>query len=239
MQRYFAKIIDNHAILTDEDAFHVLRVMRAKTGEEIEIVNEGTVYIGKIVKTRPLVVEIVEKTDENHELNVDLVLVMSILKGEKLDLVLQKATEIGAKEIILVRSERSIGKIRSYEVEHKLKRFQKIAKEASEQSKRSIIPSITKVIDFKQIALLSGDYMFMGATNEEQTAADFVKIIKTIKAKSRIYVLVGPEGGFSEREVDFAKRCGFLPVSLGRRILRAETASISLLSVIATLLDGQ
>ena len=239
MQRYFADIVDRHAILKDEDVFHLQNVMRAKPGVEVEIVSGGVVYIGKVTKVRPLVVEIVEKTNEDHELNVDLVLVMSILKGEKLDLVIQKATEIGAKEIILVRSERCIGKIRSFEVEHKLNRFRKIAKEASEQSKRSIIPTISKVIDYKQIALLNGDYMFIGATDNEQTASEFVKIVKGIKKKSKVYVLVGPEGGFSENEVVFAKKCGFLPISLGRRILRAETASISILSVLATLLDNK
>ena len=239
MQRYFADIVDRHAILKDEDVFHLQNVMRAKPGVEVEIVSGGVVYIGKVTKVRPLVVEIIEKTNEDHELNVDLVLVMSILKGEKLDLVIQKATEIGAKEIILVRSERCIGKIRSFEVEHKLNRFRKIAKEASEQSKRSIIPTISKVIDYKQIALLNGDYMFIGATDNEQTASEFVKIVKGIKKRTKVYVLVGPEGGFSENEVVFAKKCGFLPISLGRRILRAETASISILSVMATLLDNK
>ena len=239
MQRYFANIVDKHALLTDEDAFHLLHVMRAKKGTEVEIVNEGIVYIGKVIGTRPLLIEIIEKTKENNELSVDLVLIMSILKGEKLDFVIQKATEIGVSEIILLRSERCIGKIREYETEKKLKRFSKIAKEACEQSKRSIIPVITKVIDFKQISLLKADYKFIGSVSSEITAKDFLKTVKAIEKHSKVMIMVGPEGGFSEKEELLAFKNGFKPISLGRRVLRAETASIASLSVLATLLDNK
>lgn len=240
MQRYFANIVDKHALLTDDDAFHLLHVMRAKKGTEVEIVNEGIVYIGKVIGTKPLLIEIIEKTKENNELSVDLVLIMSILKGEKLDFVIQKATEIGVSEIILLRSERCIGKIREYETEKKLKRFSKIAKEACEQSKRSIIPVITKVIDFKQISLLKADYKFIGSvSNNDVTAKDFLKSVKAIEKHSKVMIMVGPEGGFSEKEELLAFKNGFKPISLGRRVLRAETASIASLSVLATLLDSK
>lgn len=231
--------MENHALLSDEDAFHLLYVMRIKKGEQVEIVNDGITYIAKVTQTRPLLLEIDHKINENNELNVDVVLIASILKGDKMDFVIQKATELGVKEIILLRSERCIGKIRPYEVDKKVKRFAKICKEASEQSKRNIVPTITKVIDFNQLSLIKGDYKFIGDVNEDLSSNDFLKIVKKIEKHSKVYVVIGPEGGFAPKEVEYAKKCGFLTCSLGRRVLRAETASIAFLSVFSTLLDNK
>ena len=123
MQRYFGKIIGRQVLLEDSDIFHLTRVMRAKVGEKIEVVNEGVVYLAQINRFKPLEIDVVRRLKDNNELPNKVVLIAALLKGEKMDFVLQKATELGVDEIVLLQSERSVVKFKKDEKEVKMKRL--------------------------------------------------------------------------------------------------------------------
>lgn len=237
MQRYFGSLDNNNIILNQDDIFHISRVIRNKVGDLIEVVIEEIVYIGKITSFTPFTCMVLEKTNKNNELDANIVLCCALLKGEKMDFVIQKATELGVNEIILVQTERCIAKIKSSDKDNKIKRFNKIAKEASEQSKRNKIPLIYQIIPFNDITRLHADIKLIAYESAISETSSFINEIKNIKKNQKCIVLIGPEGGFSSKEVDYATGVGFHIVSLGKRILRAETASLYSLSVIANILE--
>ena len=237
MQRYFGKIIGRQVLLEDDDVFHLTRVMRAKVGEKIEVVNDGSVYLAQINRFKPLEIDVVRKLKENNELPNKVILIASLLKGEKMDLVLQKATELGVDEIVLLQTERTVVKFKKDDREVKLERFNKILKEAAEQSRRSEIPHLYRIIDFDRLQDVEADIKMIAYEGEEGPTTSFNKIVESIKPEKKVAVLIGPEGGFSDDEVEIATHLGFKKVSLGKRILRAETASFYALSVIANYLE--
>ena len=237
MQRYFGKIIGRQVLLEDSDIFHLTRVMRAKVGEKIEVVNEGVVYLAQINRFKPLEIDVVRRLKENNELPNNIILIAALLKGEKMDLVLQKATELGVSEIVLLQTERTIVKFKKDEKEVKMKRFNLILKEAAEQSRRSIVPHLFRVITLDHLSDIDADVKMIAYEEEAGPTNSFNKIVDAIKPGQKIAVLIGPEGGFAEHEVEIALHHGFKKVSLGKRILRAETAAFYALSVIANRLE--
>lgn len=237
MQRYFGRIVDNQALLGEDDIFHLTRVMRAKEGEKIEVVSDGLVYLCEVTRFKPLTIRVLKKIVENNELSNQVILIAALVKGEKMDLVLQKATELGVSEIVLIQTERTIVKIKNDGKDVKLERFNKILKEAAEQSKREEIPALYRIITMNQLKDIEADVKMIAYEGEEGPSASFTKIVESIKPKQKVAILIGPEGGFSEKEVELAEAQKYKRVSLGRRILRAETASFYALSVIANFLE--
>lgn len=236
MQRYFGAVKQGQISLCEDDIFHLTRVMRAKPGTEIEVVSDGKVLLCKTVSFNPLKIELVRELNENNELPNKVILVASLIKGEHMDLVLQKATELGVSEIVLLETERTIVKIKD---ESKLNRFRKILKEASEQSKRLVIPTLEKVISINELKEINADVKLLAFEGEKGTSKSFVEQIKNVKPNESIAVVIGPEGGFSEKEVAKMNELGYTSVGLGKRILRAETASFYTLSVIGSILEGK
>lgn len=236
MQRYFGAVKQGQISLCEDDIFHLTRVMRAKPGTEIEVVSDGKVLLCKTVSFNPLKIELVRELNENNELPNKVILVASLIKGEHMDLVLQKATELGVSEIVLLETERTIVKIKD---ESKLNRFRKILKEASEQSKRLVIPTLEKVISISELKEINADVKLLAFEGEKGTSKSFVEQIKNVKPNESIAVVIGPEGGFSEKEVAKMNELGYTSVGLGKRILRAETASFYTLSVIGSILEGK
>lgn len=235
MQRYFAKLVNNQVVLDDGDVHHLLHVMRNKKGDEIEVVIDARLYNCIIEETSPLSIKINYEIPGNNELPVDVTLFFALAKGDKIDLVIQKATEIGATKIVLVKTERCVVKLEEKNIEHKLERFRKIAKEASEQCHRLVVPEVVGVVDIKKIpASLLADVNLLAY---EKVAGETKDILSLVSNKS-VSVMIGPEGGFSEEEVKLLKdKYGFQLISLGKRILRTETAAIYALSVISCLLE--
>lgn len=230
MQRYFAILKDNEIILSENDAHHVLHVMRMKKGDEIEAVCNNKLYSAIIKETSPLKIVIDYEIPSESELPVPVTLFFALAKGDKIDFVVQKATELGASKIVLINTERSIVKFEGNKVENKLERFRKIAKEASEQSHRLMIPEIVGVVDINKIPQnLLADVNLIAYEKEAGSTLSFDNAIE--KGKS-ISIMIGPEGGFSEKEVEHLLKDKFIPVSLGKRILRTETAAVYALSVI-------
>ena len=236
MQRYFVNEIRNDEVIFEKDQMHhIVNVMRMRPNDKITVVYNEEAYLASIVSTNPLRVEVVENLHEDHELKNHITLLYCIPKGEKLDLVIQKATELGVSEIILVQSERCIAKITKENKEKKLLRFNKIALEASEQSKRTKVPEISKVIDYKEISKYKFDHSYIAYEDEGEIS--FKEKIEQIKDGETIGIIIGSEGGFSQREVDYAKEVGYTSVSLGKRILRSETAVFYALTCFSILLE--
>ena len=236
MQRYFVKEINNDVVVFEKDQIHhIVNVMRMKENEKITVAYQGEVFLASIKSIVPLKVVIEENLNEKHELPNPITLLYCLPKGDKLDLVIQKATELGVSEIILVQSERCIAKINKENKEKKLLRFNKIATEASEQSKRSKIPLIDKVVDFKDIKKFKFDHSFIAYEDEGEIS--FKEKLEAIKEGESIGIIIGSEGGFSKKEVDYAISNNYQSVSLGKRILRSETAVFYALSSIALIIE--
>lgn len=238
MQRYFGQIITDQVLLGDDDIFHLTKVMRARVGDEIEVVSNEKVFLCKVSQLKPHIeIDVVKQIKENHELKNHVILIAALIKGEKMDFVLQKATELGVGEIVLLQTERTIVKIKPAEKDLKLERYRRILKEAAEQCKRTKIPMLYRVIDIKQLGDVDAQVKMIAYEEESGATESFNSIIRSIKDKQKVAIVVGPEGGFSEHEVDMAVASGYKRVSLGKRILRAETASFYALSVISNHLE--
>ena len=236
MQRYFASFLDQeHIKLTCDDEHHLLHVMRMRKDDEIEAVINSKLFLCRISNTNPLDIYIVHEMKSDVELNEEVTLLFALTKGDKIDLVMQKATELGVKKIALIQSERTVVKYETKDIEKKCLRFQKIMKEASEQSHRLVVPELIGVFNLRNLPKeVISDLNYVAY---EKDASDTSAMFSNIEKNKSISVLVGPEGGFSEDEITFLTKQGFIRTSLGKRILRAETAAIYALSVIGYLLE--
>lgn len=237
MQRYFASLNKNKEIvIANDDIFHILKVMRMKKGDRFELNLDGEIYLCELASQSPFLYEIISKKEENHEINGYIRLLYCLPKGEKVDLVIQKAVELGVNEIVLINSERSIAKITNENKEKKLIRFNKIIKEASEQSKRTNLPVLKDVISFKDIKNYDADLSFIAYENTSMSLNDLENELKKASGKT-VNVIVGPEGGLSKEEVNYALSLKYIEISLGKRILRSETACFYILSLLSFYMD--
>ena len=236
MQRYFASFLDaEHVQLNSEDVHHILHVMRMRKNDEIEVVVDQKLFLCRLETTNPLSVIIIHEINSDVELKEDVTLLFALTKGDKIDLVVQKATELGVKKIALIQSERSVVRYEEKDIEKKVARYQKIVKEASEQSHRLIVPEILGVYNLKKLPKEA--FSELNYVAYEKDANDTKGAFANLEKGKSISVLVGPEGGFSEEEINLLTNQDFIRTSLGKRILRAETAAIYALSVIGYLLE--
>jgi 16S rRNA (uracil1498-N3)-methyltransferase len=157
-------------------------------------------------------------------------LAQSLLKGEKMDYLIQKATELGVKEIVPFLSSRSIPLLEGSKRSARLRRWGKIAIEASKQCGRGVVPVIQPIQEYSELLVSTAQDSFRLILWERE-GTRLREVLTNFKEKTKVFFMVGPEGGFSQEEVENAKQAGFLPVSLGERILRSETVSLSLLSI--------
>lgn len=216
--------------IKDEKAKYLSTVLRCNTGDRLIITDDkGNSYSARIisVEKKEVTVEIIEKQDFDNESSLHITLLQGLLKGAKMDIVIQKATELGIKEIIPVVTERS-----QLRYTRKLLRWQKIAEEASRQSGRKIIPEISEPINFERLFIDSFQPSGGGIIFWEDGGERLSEIIDGFQGASKITLFTGPEGGFSEKEITTVSEHGFVIASLGRRILRAETAAITAVSII-------
>ena len=230
MQRYFSNNLENNKfILNNDDIYHIVKVMRMKDKEKIEVVYNHNVYLCELDMSNNLEVKKLELLSENIQNDIKRVLIVPLLKEQKFDLILQKATELGVDEIIPLEMERSIVKITDDKMEKKLERWSKICKEASEQSKRTDIPSITKVKKIKDLKDFDGLKMVCSTVEKENLLKKFLTAHTNY---DKINIVMGPEGGISPKEEEMLVDLGFERVSLGKRILRVETVPLFVLSVL-------
>lgn len=233
MQRYFATFDKfKNIVLYEDDIFHITKVMRMKISDNFEINADGILYLAKVSSINPFKFEIIKEIEENHELSGYIRLLYCLPKGDKVDFVIQKSVELGVSEVVLINSSRSIKKITNDKKEEKIKRYQKIIKEASEQSKRDKLMILNDVITFNEIHNYKGDINLIAYENSKNTIEDLKNILSSIKGK-KINIIVGCEGGITKEELNIAKNNKYIDITLGNRILRSETACLYILSLIS------
>lgn len=235
MQRYFVKKENEQILFLEQDIFHITKVMRNKIGDHIEVVINNEAYMATITSFNPFNIEINEPILKEVELKNDVTLFFPLTKSDKIELVIQKASELGASRLVFFNCKRSIIKLDQAQFEKKKSRYLAIAKEASEQCHRNKIISIEGIIDFKDIPNYSSTKNLVAY---ELLAGNTSSLYEEIKdLDSSISLLVGPEGGLEEKEVEYLLNNNFKSVSLGKRILRCETAAIYFLSVVSFILE--
>lgn len=231
----FDQIEENVATIEGSDVNYILNVMRLKIGDEVIVLDsKSKEYESKIVSIDKdmILVDLIAEKHPKSEPKVKATIAQGIPKNPKMDLIVQKATELGALRIIPIKTERSIVKIPREKEESRVNRWQKIAKEAAEQSGRLIIPFVDQIVDIKDLFIQKNDFdlcIMLWEMEKERTIKSVLKEHQDIK---HLLVLIGPEGGFSHDEAALAKKEGFLSTTLGNRIVRTETAAISVLSMV-------
>ena len=238
MRRIFIKdVLQEHIIITGSDAHHLGRVMRAKAGDHIVVADDmGKVAECEITGFTENTVELklLQELEERTESPVEITLVQCLPKGDKLELITQKATELGINSIVPVISANCVVKYDSKKAKAKQDKWQKIANEAGKQCGRSQLPEVQPVQTLKQwLENNAGDAalaLWMCYENEEQQGIK--EFLKANTDKKRFAIVIGPEGGFSLEEAELARSLGIASVSLGTRILRAETAAIAAMTIV-------
>ena len=230
MQRYFSKELNNNKfLLGEDDIYHITRVMRMKTGDKIEVIYQNELYICEVSVNENIEITLKEKMEVSEKREPGVTLIIPLLKEQKMDLILQKSTELGVSEIVPVVMERSIIKLDSSKEEKRIERWTRICKEAAEQSKRLNIPIITKVKSLKELEKMEGLKVVCSTTEKN---FNLKKLLSGKQKYDRINIVVGPEGGISPKEEELLVGLGFKRVSLGNRIMRVETVPIYILSVL-------
>ncbi len=238
MQRYFINedlTSKQQLILPDDDLHHVKKVMRNINGDEIICIdNAGQVYYGVIEDIEIGLVKIDKRLEENNDLDVEITLVYALPKGDKFELVLQKATELGVKRIVPIQTKRCVVKMDEQKFAKKITRYRKILKEAAEQSWRNFIPEITNVIKLEQLDQYLGDHNLVAFEELAKQGEHMVlkQTLDQLSSGDKITIVVGSEGGFELDEIEMMNKLGIKACSLGKRILRSETAPLYFLSVI-------
>lgn len=221
-------------IVEGEEAFHISKVLRLAKGDFIEIANgNGKVFSAEILSSDKKSVEVLvkEELETNPETNTDVTLFIGLTKSSKLELIIQKATELGATAIVPVDMERSVVKLK--DEDKKTERYRRIAFEAVKQCKRTKVPYINTPVDFKTAVdmLKKCDVHF--APYESENDVSLKEFLNTDKTnKKSIGFIIGPEGGFAPEEIELLKENKIDTITLGKRILRMETAAISVLTIV-------
>ena len=224
--------INNDQIIIKEDYNHLVNVLRKTMGDKIYVCNKknGKSYlaiISKITKTE-VICEIIEE-NLSTESNLDITVFQGLPKAEKMETIIQKCTELGANRFVPVNMKYCISKLKDNK---KIERWQKIAEVAAKQSKRNIIPRVENLISLEQLKkeISKFDLVLIAYENEKKT--NIKEIIKQNPKVEKIGILIGPEGGISTEEIQALEEQGAKTVGLGKRILRTETAPITMISML-------
>lgn len=224
----------NRIVITGEDVNHIKNVLRMKIGEEIAVSNgeDGKEYRCGIVElSDEIVCELRFVKEDGVELSSQVYLFQGLPKADKMELIIQKAVELGVHAVVPVAAKRCVVKLDDKKAKSKIARWQSIAEAAAKQSKRRIVPEVTEVMSFKEALAFVKDFdvkiiPYELAENMSKTK----EIIEGLRPGQKIAVFIGPEGGFEEAEVQSAMGMGVEPVTLGKRILRTETAGFTVMS---------
>ena len=236
------QINGENAYIEGSDVNHIANVLRMKPGEELLISVKGDWdYLCKIVdiETDRVNLKVLESM-EQRELPVNITLLQGIPKSDKLEMIIQKAVELGVSEIIPVKTKRVVVKIDEKKADTKVNRWNAIAESAAKQSKRSIIPKVFEPMSIDNALEIVKDFGVKLIPYENADGIDKTrKILDNMDKTKDIAVFIGPEGGFEEAEVERIKNSGFEVITLGKRILRTETAGLALLSNIMIRLEDE
>lgn len=238
MHQFFVEphqIQGNRIVIEGSDVNHIKNVLRMKPGEEIAVSNgqDGREYRCGIVacEENQVICELRFVKEDGMELPSQVYLFQGLPKADKMEMIIQKCVELGVYGVVPVATKRCVVKLDDKKARSKIDRWQGIAEAAAKQSKRRIVPEIMDVMTFRQALQFVKDFdvkiiPYELAENMQKTK----EIIESLKPGQRIAVFIGPEGGFDEGEVQEAMESGTLPITLGKRILRTETAGLTVMS---------
>lgn len=242
MPRFFVKteqINENEITIIGEDVNHIKNVLRKKIGDKLEVCNQetGTTFECEIAEINEAEIKnhiISENKMTNSKILVDIF--QGLPKAEKMELIIQKSVELGVNAIIPVKMQRCVVKLDIKSENKKIERWQKISESAAKQSGRNLIPQIHKIIKIEEISKLKNEYDIIIICYENEKENNIKKEIQKLKQNKkqeiRIAIVIGPEGGLEENEVKYLQKEGAKIVTLGNRILRTETVSLNILSII-------
>lgn len=242
LQRYFLEQPfdeEGNAWITGDDSKHIQRVMRMAIGDQIVAVSNGEAFTSRIMEVLPDAVSILrgEGPLPANEMPVRITIACGLPKGDKLDFIVQKGTELGMQSIIPYKAERAIVKWDDKRGSKKIERLRKIAKEAAEQCHRTVIPHVEDPFTLRQLLQIASTYDVRLVADEEDAKSGqphrIADRLKNVNPGQTVLVVFGPEGGLSRSEAEAFRTANFLPTSLGPRILRTETAPLYLLSAMS------
>lgn len=240
MYQFFVEqnqIVDKTVTITGSDVNHIKNVLRIKPGEEFNVVTDSSdleyrCTIREYLEDE-IICDLLFVKENNTELDAKIILLQGLPKADKLELVIQKAVELGASQIIPVSMDRSVVKLDEKKAGKKVERWNAISEAAAKQSKRRIIPEVSAPVSFKKAMELTDDcdIKILPYEMADMDAMDKTReLVKSIKPGQKIAILIGPEGGFSEKEYELAINKFWNEITLGHRILRTETAGFVVLS---------
>jgi 16S rRNA (uracil1498-N3)-methyltransferase len=242
LQRYFVnkKAVDNHFFIDEDDRHHIVKVMRMQIGDKLICVDPvGKAAVCRVaeITDEKVVADVVQWKEEISELPISITIASGLPKGDKLEWIIQKGTELGAHEFVPFSAARSVVKWDEKKAAKKIDRWQKIAKEAAEQSHRTFLPEVVSPLNFKALLEKSKNYHYRVAAFEEESrngeTSIFAMTLQRMKKGESLLVVFGPEGGLSEEEVQLLRAHDFALCGLGPRILRTETAPLYTLAAIS------
>ncbi|QKS70851.1 16S rRNA (uracil(1498)-N(3))-methyltransferase [Paenalkalicoccus suaedae] len=241
MQRYFLPndhFTNGYVKMDDESTKHIARVMRMKNDDEVICCNEdGSCYIVALdVAPDEVRGRVLYQEERSSELPVDVTIAQGLPKGDKLELTIQKATELGAFSFLPFEATRSVAKLDAKKADKKVERWQRIAKEASEQSHRQRVPNVT-FVSWQELLTSASDFTHVIVAYEEAAKEDerssFKAVLQKLSPGDRVLLVCGPEGGLTDAEVKKLEEVKAIRCGLGPRILRSETAPLYGLSAIS------
>jgi len=246
MQRYFLNrdaLANDHVVLPADIAHHIGTVLRGQPGYRLVLLDgEGYEYEAEVVtlEKKSGTVRVIEKRPATTELPIEVTLAYALPKGDKVELVAQKATELGVHQLLLFESKRSVAKWDAKKAPKKVERLQKIMQEAAEQSYRAIVPTCS-YISSRELSRQLETYDAVVVAYEEEAKqgeeAAFATVLQTLRPGAKLLLIVGPEGGFDEGEVIEWTERGAQACAFGPRILRSETAPLYALAAISYALE--
>lgn len=242
MQRYFINQVvqsvgEKISVLKDQE-HHMVKVMRMNIEESCEVVDEKEqLYIAKITQLSPFELTIEEHKEQNVELPIDVTIFVGLSKGDKLETIVQKATELGVHTIVPVEMKRNMVKWTKDKSQKKIERLQKIAQEAAEQSHRLHVPKVLNLMTLKESVILANQstkaLVAFEEVAKEGEAAVFLQTLTSLQKGDSIAFYFGPEGGFDLQEIEYLNSQEVHSCALGPRILRAETAPMYALAAVS------
>ncbi len=236
-----AQVRDGYCLITGQDVNHIRNVLRMRPGEQIGVrdgISRNYVCAIEELEADRVRARILFEEEDSSELPCRIYLFQGLPKSDKMDWIIQKAVELGACQIIPMATRRAVVKLDEKKAEAKVRRWNAIAASAAKQSGRMLVPEVTEVVGFSKACSMAGQLdcgliPYELAKGMGETRA----ILEKLRPGMQVAVLIGPEGGFDTDEIKEARDAGILPITLGRRILRTETAGMATLSILMFYLE--
>lgn len=234
--------VDGEVIhIEGSDVNHMKNVLRMKPGEKLEVSDGNNIlYVCEVAayEEQEAILSVLEAKQADTELSTRLYLFQGLPKGDKMELIVQKAVELGVCEVIPVAMKRCVVKLDAKKASKKVERWNGIAESAAKQAGRSRVPEVTEVLDFEEALKKAGMLDHILVPYELAEGMAYTRdVIHQIQKGQSVGIFIGPEGGFEKEEVERAKACGAKEITLGRRILRTETAGLTTLSILMFMLE--